>query len=255
MHPGEIRSLPVFDIVSTDRTEFTPTDTSVSEVSIEPEEQIIELTEKIIDLHQSRRELNLNLLDYLGTYTDGPTLGELGYQPPSGLSSSVLTETAESTDFETLRVTAARVERDDGDVRVLAVPYVKPTNEEEYETNSRGYAMLNPVPAMVFFDLSDTRADLVETFVPYAVEEADGFAGYRDNATSTISPFDRLESLTLPKLSDVEDGVGRYVEAKERAAELDAKIERTDALIDEIVYELYGLTDEEIEIVEKAVGD
>jgi len=40
----------------------------------------------------------------------------------------------------------------------------------------------------------------------------------------------------------------------ERAEALDEKIERTDALIDEIVYELYGLTDEEIEIVEEAVG-
>jgi type II restriction/modification system DNA methylase subunit YeeA len=40
----------------------------------------------------------------------------------------------------------------------------------------------------------------------------------------------------------------------ERAAELDEKIERTDDLIDEIVYELYGLTDEEIEIVEETVG-
>jgi type II restriction/modification system DNA methylase subunit YeeA len=36
---------------------------------------------------------------------------------------------------------------------------------------------------------------------------------------------------------------------------LDAKIEHTDDLIDEIVYELYGLTDEEIEIVEEAVGE
>jgi len=30
---------------------------------------------------------------------------------------------------------------------------------------------------------------------------------------------------------------------------------RTDTLIDEVVYELYGLTDEEIEIVEEAVGE
>ncbi len=36
----------------------------------------------------------------------------------------------------------------------------------------------------------------------------------------------------------------------DRAEELDAKIEQTDRLIDEIVYELYGLTDEEIEIVD-----
>ncbi|ACV49118.1 hypothetical protein GBQ70_02335 [Halomicrobium sp. ZPS1] len=41
----------------------------------------------------------------------------------------------------------------------------------------------------------------------------------------------------------------------ERAAELEAKIEKTDDLIDEIVYELYGLTDEEIEIIEEAVGE
>jgi len=56
-------------------------------------------------------------------------------------------------------------------------------------------------------------------------------------------------------VADVEDGLAGYLETVERAEELDAKIESTDALIDEIVYELYGLTDEEIEIVEKAVGE
>lgn len=45
-----------------------------------------------------------------------------------------------------------------------------------------------------------------------------------------------------------------YRDAVEWAEELDEQIERTDALIDDMVYELYGLTDEEIEIVE-AVGD
>ena len=50
------------------------------------------------------------------------------------------------------------------------------------------------------------------------------------------------------------DDLGNYLETKERAEGIDAKIEHTDQLIDEIVYELYGLTDEEIEIVEEAVG-
>lgn len=40
-----------------------------------------------------------------------------------------------------------------------------------------------------------------------------------------------------------------------RAEGLEEKSERTDALVDEIVDELYGLTDEEIGIVEQAVGD
>jgi type I restriction-modification system DNA methylase subunit len=227
----------------------------VGESDISKHEFLTQVVPEIESLVEKRNSLNLDLLDYLGTYADDLTLGEMDYQPPSGLSSSVLTETAESTDFETLRVTAARVERDGGDAQVLAVPYVKPTDEEEYETNSRGYATLNPVPAMEFFDLTDAQADLVETFVPYAVEEADGFAGYRDNATATISPLDRLEGLTLPALADVENGIEGYVERRERAAELDEQIERTDELIDEIVYELYGLTDEEIEIVEEVAGD
>jgi type II restriction/modification system DNA methylase subunit YeeA len=72
--------------------------------------------------------------------------------------------------------------------------------------------------------------------------------------SKTISLLDRLESLTLPAIADVRDGLEDYHDAVERAEELDEKIERTDDLIDEIVYELYGLTDEEIEIVEEAVG-
>ena len=51
------------------------------------------------------------------------------------------------------------------------------------------------------------------------------------------------------------DGLETYREQVDRAAELDEQIERTDGLIDEIVYGLYGLTDEEIAIVEAAVGD
>nr|WP_017344404.1 hypothetical protein [Halorubrum sp. T3] len=46
-----------------------------------------------------------------------------------------------------------------------------------------------------------------------------------------------------------------YLETKERAEELNAEIERTDQLIDEFVYELYELTDEEIKIVEEAVSE
>jgi hypothetical protein len=225
----------------------------LSESSLVIHNFITEIASELTDFVDSRESLNLNLLDYLGTYADGPTLGEMGYQPPSGLSSSVLTETAESTAFETLRVTAARIERDGRDVRVLAVPYVKPTDGEEYETNSRGYVTLDPVPVMEFVGLDEAQADLIEAFVPHAVAEEDG--DYRDNATATISPLDRLESLTLPRLDDVAGGIERYMDARERAAELDEQIERTDELIDEIVYELYGLTDEEIEIVEEAAGN
>jgi len=91
--------------------------------------------------------------------------------------------------------------------------------------------------------------------VPVAVEKASGFAGFRETATKTNSLVDRPRKLTLPELGAVEAGLDSYTQTKARANELDAKIDRTDALIDQIVYELYGLTDEEIEIVEAAVDE
>ncbi|EMA57246.1 putative restriction/modification enzyme [Halorubrum lipolyticum DSM 21995] len=66
---------------------------------------------------------------------------------------------------------------------------------------------------------------------------------------------DRLKPIELPDVDDVADDLENYLQTKKRAEELDAKIEQTDQLIDEIVYELYGLTEEDIAIVEEAVGE
>jgi type II restriction/modification system DNA methylase subunit YeeA len=130
----------------------------------------------------------------------------------------------------------------------------KPDDEDAYETDQWGYTETEPMPAMRLTDLSETEVDLVEAFVPVAVEKAGGFAGFRQNATKTISLIDRLKAITLPDPDDVAEDLERYMDAVERAEELDEKIKRTDELIDEIVYDLYGLTDEEIEIVEEAVA-
>ena len=82
-----------------------------------------------------------------------------------------------------------------------------------------------------------------------------GFAGFRQGATKTNSVLDRLKNLTLPDFDEVQTGLEQYIEVRERADELEEKVEKTDRLIDEIVYDLYELTDEEIEIVESTVQD
>lgn len=92
--------------------------------------------------------------------------------------------------------------------------------------------------------LTETEADLIKAFVPVTVDEAGGFANFRETATKTNSLVDRLRKLTLPPVDDVREGLKSYTETVEHAEELEAKIERTDDLIDEIVYDLYGLTDE-----------
>jgi hypothetical protein len=45
------------------------------------------------------------------------------------------------------------------------------------------------------------------------------------------------------------------VETKNRANDLNDKILQTDEIIDNIVYELYGLTDEQIRVIESSAED
>lgn len=155
-----------------------------------------------------------------------------------------------------LRVGTVRVDRDsETSVEIQLSARYKPDDEDAYETDQWGYTETDLEPALQITDLTPTEADLIAAFVPVAVDEAGGFAGFRETATKTNSLVDRLRKLTLPALNDVEAGLESYTETKQRADELEAKIEHTDELIDEIVYDLYGLTDEEIKIVEEAVSE
>ncbi|WP_305881855.1 Eco57I restriction-modification methylase domain-containing protein [Haloplanus halophilus] len=227
---------------------------SETDVSV-GQELLIDLADEIIDLKEDRRSINTALLDYITPYTDGPAITDVAtYNPPSGVADTKLAATAE--DYENLRIGTVTVDREgDGAVTINATARYKPDDEDAHDTDQWGYTETDPIPAMRLTDLSATEADLVEAFVPVAVEEAGGFAGFRETATKTNSLIDRLEAITLPDPDDVADDLERYVEAVERAEELDEKIRRTDDLIDDVVYELYGLTDEEIDIVEDAVGD
>lgn len=55
----------------------------------------------------------------------------------------------------------------------------------------------------------------------------------------------------VPDVDDVGDDLKNYTVTKVRAEELNKRIEWTEKLIEEIVYELYRLTDKEVEIIER----
>lgn len=211
--------------------------------------------QNLLNFTDERVALNTNLIDYFGSYTEGPTLPDIGiYQAPKGVGDSIITATKD--DYENLRVGEVTCEREDeGTIMIQVAARYKPANDGIHETDQWGYTETELMPAMRLTDLSKPEADLVEAFVPVAVKEAGGFANFRETATKTNSLVDRLKALTLPDPDDVADDFNRYMDSVERAEELDEKIETLDQLIDEIVYELYGLTDEEIEIVEEAVAD
>ena len=182
-------------------------------------------------------------------------LGESGLiQPPAEASNSILNETA--AERSNLRVGTAHVDRESPNtVLIEATARYKPDDEDAHETDQWGYTETEYLPAFRITDLTEREADLIEHFVPVAVDEAGGFANFRETATKTNSLIDRLKAIELPDVDDVADDLANYLRTVERAEELDEKIAQTDALIDEIVYELYGLTDEEIGIVEEAVGE
>ena len=252
--------------------EFTPSETDISHTDFDvlfesyldggdislPENTsdfLSYLGKSNLEKQHSFQQLNLSLRDHLGTYEDGQTLADVGLtQPPKGAADSILQQTA--SERPNLRVGEASVRREsESTVEIRLTARYKPDDEDDHETDQWGYTETHPMAALRITDLTELEADLIEQFVPMAVDEAGGFAGFRETATKTNSLVDRLRKLTLPRVADVEAGLESYIETKARAEELEEKIEKTDELIDEIVYELYGLTDEEIEIVEEAVGE
>ncbi len=209
------------------------------------------LSQQMIDLNADLDKINLKIRDYLGNYSEGETLGELYTQRASGVKDEPVSDTG--ADKEKLQVGSVDTHRDGNDVTLLISARFKPENKAVYETDRYGYTETDLIPTLEFHDLSEVEATLVEEFIPVAVEEAGGFAGFRSSATKTMSLIDRLEKLTLPSPNDVEDELQKFIDQRDKADELQRKIELTDNLIDEIVYDLYNLTEEEIETVEEAI--
>ena len=199
-----------------------------------------------------RNLLETDLRVHLGEYRPTEKLTNIGLIQPQ--KSSKLDYTKE--DYKNLRVGTARVARESRNtVLIEATARYKPDDKDAHETDQWGYTETECLPAFRITDLTEREADLIEHFVPVAVDEAGGFANFRETATKTNSLIDRLKAIEVPDVDDVADDLENYLETKERAEELDENISKTDTLIDEIVYELYGLTDEEIEIVEEATTE
>ena len=67
--------------------------------------------------------------------------------------------------------------------------------------------------------------------------------------TTDLSPLGQYKKLSL---SVQAEWMQYFNEQKQKAAQLKTEIEKTDHDIDQMVYELYGLTEAEIAIVEEA---
>jgi len=140
----------------------------------------------------------MSVLDYFGSYSENSLISEIGLtQPPEGSADSILQQTTEEK--PNLRVGEASVKRESQNtVEIRLTARYKPDDEDAYETDQWGYTETDPLPALRITDLTKTEADLIEAFVPVAVNEADGFAEFQDYATKTNSLVDRLRGSRSP---------------------------------------------------------
>ena len=221
---------------------------------IEAEEEVLHdfltfLSQQMIDLNADLDKINLSVLDYLGNYSEGKSVGDLYTQLAEGVKDEPISDTLKKR--EKLQVGGVDTKREGNDVKILLSAKFKPENKAVYETNQYGYTETELIPAIEFHDLSEAEAALIENFIPIAVEEE--MNDFKDNATKRNSLIDRLKELKLPSVEDVEDGLERFIQQEKKAEDLEQKINRTDELIEGIVYDLYNLTEEEIETVEEAI--
>jgi hypothetical protein len=212
------------------------------------------LADEISERKHEKESYNLNLMDYLGSYSDGKALSDLqGYQPAPGVSDTPLAETTESKN--NLRVGELQAQREGRKIVIEATSRYKPEDAEDFETDRWGYTETGFLPVMEFIGMNEAKMALIEVFIPYAADEDDGFANYRENATKRNSLVDRIEALTLPKFADVEDGLESYLRQEQNVHQLDEELDRLNRFMNEIIYTLFELEDEEIDMVENSLSE
>ncbi|MGQ3411844.1 Eco57I restriction-modification methylase domain-containing protein [Natrinema sp. LN54] len=220
-----------------------------------PDPTLVGAVDERLALTAERSRLSLDCLDALGGYEDGPSLGALAdCRRAAGVDATKLTMTTES--WPNLQLGSVDVAADRSPVVLSATVRYKPNGEAATLATDRwGYAETEPIPALEWPDLGPDRAALVETVVPAAVDRGRGVADFRAAATKTISPLERLEGLTLPRLEDVADDLRAHLGDRARAEALDDRIAALDRRIADRVFDLYGLSDDERARVRHEFGE
>lgn len=229
------------------------------------------LARKMQGLKEKRQTFNLDITDYIPedpSENQGVGLRDIGrYQPAEDIHDTLLADkTGERTKLRVDRLIAEKSPAADESykVEIQVVAGFKPEGgreswpdavPEDAEPDEHGYVETHPIDVCTLHDCDKIESGLAVHWMR-ALDDADpGFSEYRKYAKKTISPLDRLHSLRIPDPSDenTQDAVKSFLSNLEQAEEINEQIDFTDQLVDQVVYKLYGLTDDEIRIVEQTV--
>jgi hypothetical protein len=223
------------------------------------------LAQEITQLKDERHTYNLDITDYVTEPAKGVDVRDIGrYQPAADVTESLLADTTE--EWDGLRIGTLSVKQNEtGDthtITVRATARFKPDGDrgmwpdivpDDTEPDQWDFVETEPLTVCTLHDCSPLEANLVAHWIDALNDADDGFSGYRDTATKTISLLDRIHDIRFPDPdnSSTQNALSPFLENVQEAGQLDEQIGFTDRLIDEIVYRLYGLTEEEIAVVEE----
>lgn len=210
-----------------------------------------DLVDTVIEHKDRRAALNVDIAAYLDDEPDGEQLADAGLYQPTVDADSLLT-TTKGDDYETTKIGAIHVERDGDTIEIAATVRYKP-DDPDADPGPYGFVETGPLPAFKLVEVPDLAATLIEGYVPMVGSKGNGFAGFYTEPTQKKPLVDRIGEIQLPDVDAIESKITRYQRVKERAEELDGTIDRIESIIDAIVYEGYGVDEEEINLIEKTV--
>lgn len=214
---------------------------------------IVSLVECIIETKELHSEINTNMLSYFGKNLrkesldpdDHTRLVDLSeYQPPSE-KSDLLTENTSEDGYEKIEIIDAKMEQDRLKLKLKVKIRTRKNKNDNYKYH-------DDIAAATFLNADDELNKLLQTYLPEVVDISEGYADFRNYATGSRTTLeDRIKDICIPANSDISGDVQRFSNRKEEAQNYKRKINRCDDLIDRIVYQLYDLTEEQINRIEK----
>jgi type I restriction-modification system DNA methylase subunit len=220
---------------------------------------LVELSRRMTAMKEERHSIPLDLTDYVGAPEDGGGVALTGigtrYQPVPGVGDSIVTDSTEERDGLRVGRLVSEIEGEEGDrdVIISATARYKPDADEGFTDDDKdqwGFVETDPVGVCTLVGCTNLEAGLVKHWLRALSDRGDGFSGYRDNATKTNSLRDRILDIRFPDPEANAASLRPFLDNAKTAADLDRRIRFTDRLIDQIVYRLYGLSDDEVAVVE-----
>lgn len=216
-------------------------------------EALISKSEDVSEKKGMLADIDLDILRYI--QPGDQNLRSYTSTRPDGFQDSLLpknlNDLEENNIGTKLQINDLRIDRDGSDLDIIVDVRYKPSNPEDYETDSHGYTYVKDVSALKLHNLSTDELVLFAHYLPAVVDREE--AGFKNNATANISLIKRIEDILIPKQQDVQSDLNSYLSTKKEVVRLERTAKKLEEAIDSLIYEYYGLSEEQQKTIQDSL--